>query len=424
MLAARTSSNSFDAQALAVTAAWFRPCAVLGQILAIVATVVWLGVELPLLPLAFGLVVLMGTGLLGWWRLRCTCPFSEAEVFCHVALDMLVLAWALYFTGGAANPFITLLLAPVALTAAALTWRATVAVTVLSALIYGYLMVRNVPLAGMEMHGSGHGFRLHLAGMAVNFLIAIVLLAVFVGRMSALLKRQREAALSLRERALRDEGVMAIAIHAAQAAHQLNTPLSTLRTLLSELQHDQDSETGQEVRVMVGEVERCRKILRDMVVCDRQTEIDAPGRVTVGTCMDDSIEQLRLLYPEVDITCRFAEDVDRMALKAGQGLTHALLNLLHNALDASRQNGSHRVAVSAVSGGRHVEITITDDGNGFVVDRASVMPGYSSKPDGLGIGLLLARSTIERVGGELIVGKAGVGGRVIVRLPVELDGQS
>lgn len=157
-----------------------------------------LRIAVPVAPLSAGIGVLTLVTPVTFWRRRQEWHVGEAEAFGHMAFDILLLGWALYFTGGASNPFITLLLVPVALSAAALSVQATAGVTALAAMVYGALIFVHVPLPDMPMHGNA--FRLHLTGMTVNFMIAVLLLAVFIGHMHASLTAQREAIGQLRGR--------------------------------------------------------------------------------------------------------------------------------------------------------------------------------------------------------------------------------
>ncbi len=414
----RPSAFPLDARALITVMAWLRPCNALGQALAVVAVVHWLGVGLPLAPLAAGIALLALTAPALFWRLRQPWPVGEPEAAGQLALDIALLGWALYFTGGASNPFITLLLVPVALAAAALSSRATAGVTAFAAVVYALLVFRYVPLP--DMPPPGGEFRLHLLGMTVNFMLSILLLAVFVGRISASLGAQREATRRLRERALRDEGILAIATQAADAAHRLNTPLSTLRTLVSELahQHADDAALGEDLALMGGEVERCRRILRDMVDYGHR-QLEGSGRATsVAAYVADSADRFRLLQPEAELTVAVAAEVRTRRLMAPPALAHALLNLMQNALDASRRNGSRVVTLSASLAQRQVELVIGDRGDGFHADAPSGPPAGGDAQEGLGIGLALAHATIERLQGEVRTYSGRNGTQVHVRLPL------
>lgn len=413
-----STSFSFDARALVTTIAWLRPCAAAGQALAIAVAIGWLRVSVPLAPLVIGIAALIAGAAVAFLRLRNAKPVREVEAFGHVAFDILILGWALYFTGGASNPFITLLLVPVALSAAALSGRATAVVTALAAAVYGTLIFLYVPLSDMPMHGEA--FRLHLTGMTINFMVAVLLLAVFIGRMNASLNVQREAMRRLRERVLRDESILAIATQAADAAHQLNTPLSTLRTLLPELERGREDDLAlrEDIRVMTGEVERCRDILRGMVEYGRQQLAGTTQATTLGEYVRDSADRFRLLRPEAEVSTEIAPALRDEPIAVQPGLAHALLNLLQNALDASLRNGSHAVTLGATIDAGRIEFVIGDQGDGLSMNRTVSLPALSSKPDGLGIGLALARSTVERMHGELHAHSDAGGTHVCVTLPL------
>jgi two-component system sensor histidine kinase RegB len=394
-----------------------RPCAALGQLLAIIVVVGWLQVALPVTPLLAGVAALALATPFAFWRLRHGRPVGEVEAVGHVTFDLLLLGWALYFTGGASNPFITLLLVPVALSAAALSARGTATVVALAAAVYATLIVRYVPLPDMSMHG-GSGFRLHLTGMAINFSIAVLLLAVFINRMTASLRAQRDATQRLRERLLRDEGILAIATQAAEAAHELNTPLSTLRTLLPELEagRDDDAALRDDIRIMVGEVERCRDILRNMVDYGRQQLSNAARTSTLGEYVGANVERFRLLCPEAEVKVRVA--APGQAIEVQPGLEHALLNLMQNAFEASARNALRLVTLEVDVHDGRAEFVIGDRGDGFEDGHFDGMPVASSKAHGLGMGLALARSTIERLRGDLETRRAADGTRITVRLPL------
>lgn len=407
-----------DTRALVVALTWLRPCAALGQALAISAAIGWLHIRLPLLPLATGIAALLFATSSAVWRLRHPWPVGEAEAMVHVAFDLLLLGWALYFTGGASNPFITLLLVPVALSAMALSARGTAGMVFLAAAEYAVLMFCYLPLPDISMH-AGTGFRLHLTGMAVNFLIAALLLVVFIGRMTASLHTQREALRRLRERSLRDEGILAVATQAAEAAHELNTPLSTLRTLLPELERgrEQDAALRDDLHLMITEVERCRHILRDMVEYGRRQLSGSTCSTRLGEYVRANVERFQLLCPEADIVLHVGEPASSVSIKVQTGLDHALLNLMRNAFEASSQNGSRRVVLDAGVSDEYVEFVISDDGKGFAGSEFKGIPRASQKPDGLGMGLALARSTIERLRGDLNAQYHAGGTRIRIRLP-------
>jgi len=91
--------------------------AIAGQSTAVLVCAWWMDLQIPLLPLLLGIGVLAVFAVFAAWRLAQPWPLREWEAVCHIAFDTLVLGYLLYFTGGASNPFITLLLVPIALAA-------------------------------------------------------------------------------------------------------------------------------------------------------------------------------------------------------------------------------------------------------------------------------------------------------------------
>ena len=383
-------------------------------------TVRGLHIALPVTPLLIGLCVAGLTAPGTFWRLRKSWPVSEPEAAAQVIFDLLALAWLLYFSGGAANPFITLLLVPIALTAATLSVRAILAVSMLAGVAYVVLLGWYVPLPMPEHAFGPSGFTLHVAGMGVNFVISAVLLAFFTNRLARAVRLQQVEMQRVRERALRDEGILAIATQAAGAAHELNTPLATMRTLLPELrrEHASDTALGEDLALLEGQVERCRTILREMVAFGKAQLSQVPECTTLDGFIHGALERFQLLRPEADLELQMDDDAGEIVLRTPPGLRHALLNLLNNAFEASSLNQSQAVDLIAHREGDWLEFVVRDHGPGFVPTGAPAALGQSHKLTGLGIGLALAEATAERLNGELIARNAEQGAEVCLRLPL------
>ena len=406
--------------ALARTLAWLRLCAIAGQSVAVLVCAWWMQLQIPVLALLVGIALLAIFAAFAAWRLRQPWPVHEWETIAHIAVDTLVLGYLLYFTGGASNPFITLLLVPIALSAAALSVRAILAVSALAGIAYLVLLLWHVPLPTPihdEMHG---GFSLHVAGMGVNFVISALLLGFFINRLAHALRLQQSEVQRVRERALRDEGILAIATQAAGAAHELNTPLSTMRTLLPELRRERadDAALVEDLTLLEGQVDRCRTILREMVAFGKAQLSQVPERLSAEQFIHSCLQRFQLLRPEADLTLLLDPDIASSIWRAPRGLRHALINLLNNAADASAGRDSHAVEFQISRDGQWLQLCVRDHGAGFG-DRETVASlGRSHKQTGLGLGLALAEATAERLNGELIAGDTERGAEVCLRLPL------
>jgi two-component system sensor histidine kinase RegB len=406
--------------ALTRTLAWLRLCAIAGQSMAVMVCSWWMHIDIPTLSLLLGIDMLAVFAVFAAWRISQPWPVREWETVCHIVADTLVLSYLLYFTGGARNPFITLLLVPIALSAAALSVRAVLAIAAIAAAAYAVLLYWYVPLPMNELSSIDHGFSLHVAGMGVNFVVTALLLGFFINRLATAVRLQQQEVQRVRERALRDEGILAIATQAAGAAHELNTPLSTMRTLLPELrrEHASDAVLDEDLELLEGQVERCRTILREMVAFGKAQLSQEPERVKLPAFIHGCVERFQLLRPEAELDLKVAPQLESLVLRTPPGLRHALLNLLNNAVDASALRDSHSVALEVRRNEQWLEWRVRDRGPGFAAAGTTAVIGNSGKQSGLGIGLALAEATAERLAGELIITNTGDGAEMCLRLPL------
>ena len=418
---------------LARTLAWLRACAVSGQALTVVIVARVFGMPIPVAPLALGIGALAAFALFAFWRLGRASSVSLAEVFGHIMVDIGVLSWLLFFSGGATNPFVSLLVMPIALAAAAMPLRYVVAVAMLAATCYLGLIPWHVALPPPHLAGSGD-FNLHVAGMAINFVVTAAVLAFFIARLARALRTREGEIQHERERALRDEGILAIATQAAGTAHELNTPLSTIRTLLGELCRDQRDNPAirDDLAILASQAERCRDILRELVAVGSRQLAGTPQRLALSRFVADCANHFHLLRPEIELDSSIDTTADsriielRTTIDTGAdarivdvspNLRNALINLLNNAADASLSAGHSNIELHTTCVANQVEFGVRDHGAG--IPPRTGIAFQSSKRDGLGLGLALAHATAERLGGELVA-ETAAGGGSLQRLRIPL----
>jgi two-component system sensor histidine kinase RegB len=390
-----------NARELTWTLAWLRLCAVAGQALA-VAVVAWgLKLPIPVEALAIGIGALLAFALAVFWRLRQRWPVTSLEAVAHIAVDIAALCWLLYLTGGVANPFVSLMVMPITLAATALPLRDVAIVTLLAAAGYLALIAWHIPLP--DLHTAAAGVDLHVVGLAIDFVILAAALAFFVTRLARMLHARESEIQRERERALRDEGILAIATQAAGAAHELNTPLSTMRTLIAEMKREHTGEHGlaDDLDLLGSQAERCRDILRELVAVGSRQLSGEPQRQGLAAFVQDCEARFHLLRPEIELSIAIEGDASDREIEAEPGLRHALINLLSNAADASLAAGSACVTLRVAADARQAEFGVRDFGSGTEAGLRARSAFQSSKQNGLGLGLALAHATAERLGGEL-----------------------
>ncbi len=394
-----------------------------GQAATVVFVARVLAFPIPQLSLFAGIGVLALFAALALWRLRQKWPMGETEVVVHLGVDICVLWYLLYLTGGATNPFISLYIMPVALAATALSARYLGATVALAGGAYALLMFHYVPLPAMHRHDADSQFNLHVLGMGINFAISALLLGFFIQRLAAELRAREAAAQRVRERALRDEGILAIATQAAGTAHELNTPLATMRTLLTELRREyaDNAPLDEDLALLASQADRCRDILRELVEVGTASLNDTQQTVTLADFAAGCADRFRLLRPEIDLVMTLGDDAHTLSLRTAPGLRHAIIALLNNAADASAMRQSPQVDFSAMRDGDTVEFGVRDRGPGLApkARAAAGLRFFSDKDGGLGLGLALANATAERLKGDLSVTAAASGGtRTNLRVPL------
>ncbi len=391
-----------------------RWLAVFGQAATIVVVVGLLGVALNAAAMWAGVGLLAAFNILAVWRIRRIDAPSHAEVLIHIGVDVAVLAWLIAWSGGVTNPFTSLFLLPIAFASLALSARWIYSVTAMCCVGYALSVVFGQSLP--HMHGVTNGFDLHLWGMAANFVISALVLLIFFARMSDLLRRREQELSLLRERFTRNEGIVALATHAASVAHELNTPLATMTLMLDDLIEDDSSPA----------VRDDHETLRALIdVCrDRVRELAAPAEEGAGETesarvdIETVIARWQLVRPAIKLVRGGQIDSSTRVVAA---VGHLLLALLNNAADAGEAVGMSQVDLKLEVHGQSLHGEIRDYGAGFGAAEP-FLPSrmfVSNKPGGLGVGLALSHATVERLNGELSVQKTdGAGVRVCFELPL------
>jgi two-component system sensor histidine kinase RegB len=382
-------------------------------------------IALPLSPL-LGLVTvaaLSNLGCLAW--LRRGREVREPAVVAVLALDVLILTGLLFYAGGSFNPFSFLYLVHIALAAVVLRSGWTWVLVVLSLLASGALffghswLVMDDP-AMDHMHHMGT----HLAGMWVAFAMAAAFIVYFVTRIRRALARREADLENERRHAARNDKLAALATLAAGAAHELATPLGTIVVAAKELERQVASgrpPSVEELQLIRAQANRCRAILDQMAVDAGEGTGEAPSRITV----EDLVGRvLPGLHAEPPVRVAVDESARGRALHVpAAALTQALRGVLKNAQEASPREAP--VWISACGREGRLEIAVEDRGHGMapeVLVRAGE-PFFSTKPpgQGMGLGLFLTRSVVERLGGALELGPRPEGGtRVTLRVPWDL----
>jgi two-component system sensor histidine kinase RegB len=400
-------------QRRAVTLRWWLLVAIT---LAVLSAPALLDIALPRLPMCAVLALMAAFNGYVHWRARTDEPVGATELFGQLCVDLAALAILLYLSGGAANPLISFLLVPVAVAALSLPGRLTAAVALLAIALYSLLMWQFLPL---PVANAERGARLHLAGMWLTFVVSATMIAWFVARMTASIRERDSRLNAAREQALRDERVVALGALAAGAAHELGTPLATMAVLVGELELDAglDADARHDLALVREQIALCKGIISSMAA---RAGTLRPEQVQVQDArvwLEGVRARWHTLRPRATsrLTLEGAVGVPQIVTEAT--LEQALVNVLNNAADVSDTEIDIRLDWDEA----RLRIVIKDGGPGFpsqVLRQAGSVP-LSTRNGGAGIGLLLAFSAIERLGGRIVLDNpSSGGGQVSIELAI------
>ena len=336
---------------------------------------------------------------------------SEGEVFLMLLFDISQLAFLLYLTGGLNNPFALMILAPVTISATALQLRTTIMLGAVAIALISLLAVFHIPLR------TEQGFIMRMPqvfvfGSWAAITIGIVFEAIYARRVSSEIHSMSEALLATQMALAREQKLTDLGGVVAAAAHELGTPLATIKLVSSEMIEDlaDRPDLREDAELLRDQADRCRDILRSM---GRAGKDDLYLRhAPLGAVLREAAEPHSERGKNVMIDLAPAEDAGpgQPAIERRPEIIHGLRNLVQNAVDFAETS----VWIDASWTADAIVIRIIDDGRGFpqhllgrigdpfVRNRRSAedrrkRPEY----EGMGLGLFIAKTLLERSGAEL-----------------------
>lgn len=382
----------------------------LGGMLTTIVAVPWLlDIPLPgrpLLDIWVALALFNGASVLRARRLN---EVRGVELFLQLVVDLLGWSAFLYFTGGATNPLISLLLPLVAIGAASLAAHWAWLLALLAVAAYSILWEFNEQL---DIYDSGLAVHWHLAGMWLTFSLSAGVIVWYVVRMTAAIRSRDQALAEARESRLRNERIVALGNLAAGAAHELGTPLGTMAILAGELARNPqlDDDTRADAELLREQIAHCKTILGGLTLRAGSLRAEGGETIPADAWLRGIAERWRRLRPHVPLAvhCNYGQPAP--SLIADATLEQAIHNLINNAADACPAGVECEAAVEHEA----LIVRVLDRGPGMPAERQPQAGRQSldSRSEGLGIGLLLAFGAVERCGGHIVFTPRDGGGTV------------
>src|SRR3982751_6574879 len=383
-----------------------RWLAVLGQLAAIFIVVQGLEFDVPVVQCLtiVSLSALLNLGLqVAFNPMQRLEPVYAAAL---LALNIIELAGLLFLTGGLQNPFSFLFLAPVLISATALPVRLTITLGCLAVACASVLVFFHLPLP-WESEDPLVLPPIYLLGVWLSIVLAIGITSLYAFQVTEEARKLSDALAATELVLAREQHLTQLDGLAAAAAHELGTPLSTIFLISRELEHTlrDGSAIGGDIKTLREQAQRCRDILAKI------TQLSSTGapfdRMPLSTLIEETVAPHR----DFDVAIKVRIALATMSEPVGSrnpAILYGVGNILENAVDFARTT----VEVNAWWNADTVEIIISDDGPGIAPDmlkrigepylsRRRSADEAQSGHSGLGLGVFIARTLLERTGAKV-----------------------
>ena len=339
---------------------------------------------------------------------------SERAAFAMLLFDITQLAALLFLTGGLNNPFALFFLAPVTISATALSLRSTLilaaAAIVMVSLLGGYhlsLRLTDGSLLALQP--------LHLAGFWIAIVSGTLFLSGFAFRVTLETERMSNALLATQTALARQQKLQDLGGVVAAAAHELGTPLATIKLVSTELVEElaDRPDLREDAALIRSQADRCRDILRSMGRAgksDRHLQ-SAPLETVLREAAEPHSERGIAIHH--DLSSPPGSPEGGPTVRRSPEVIHGLRNLVQNAVDFAVEN----VWIDIRCTDRDIAVQVIDDGPGYPPEvlsrlgdpflRSRNRAGY----DGMGLGLFIAKTLLERTGATITFANGSQSGR-------------
>ena len=399
-----------------------RWLAVLGQAAAVAAADQVFGIDLPLALCALAIAAPAIFNVISMQLFPPTMRLSQRAATFSMLFDLAQVSALLALSGGLSNPFAMLLLAPVTISASALTLRSTVIVAAAALGLVSLMAQASLPLrfADGEILTAPP---IYVFGIWVALTISILFMTFYARRVSVETYRMSRALAEAEAALAREQRLTAIGGLAAAAAHELGTPLATIKLVSGELARELEDrpELKEDAELIRTQADRCRDILADLAQGGRADEQvrRAPVSAVIEEAAEPHATRGRRIVLRIEGEPAEAAGAAQPIVRRTPELVHGLRNLIQNAVDFAETTIWIDVART---GGRGAEaglrVTVGDDGPGFPEDllerlgdpyvtsrarSASFTDGgrKGGEAAGMGLGLFIAKTLLERTGARV-----------------------
>jgi len=329
---------------------------------------------------------------------------SEKQIFLFLCFDILQISILISFNGGYTNPFIFIILAPIAIAASYLTLERIL--VILSLALVSFALIFNFFIDLPESVRPNISIYYSL-GIMISLFISSIFLVFYLYYFSLNYKSTQKA-YELASKQLQDEKeLLKVGGLAAAAVHELGTPLNTINLIVGDFDQDRDlkKKYRDDIDTLKVELDRCKAILKELSTNPESKEISNEiSNMSLDAYVQSLSEQFKSNYRVINIDYRSDDNSKNINIQITPELNIAMNNIIKNAISFAEKE---ILIISEAEGGQY-RIKIRDDGPGFNKKFLANFgkPFYSSRPEkgvNMGLGLFITKQMIENLNGEILV---------------------
>lgn len=392
-----------------------RNFAISGQVLTILVVNYILHIPLPLKTLSIVILSLIAFNIFTYFRKQIV-EISKNELTVQIIFDIFILALLFFYTGGASNPFIHLFILPLLLALFILPTMYCMAILCLSAGLYVFLSFYNQALPHFLAYHLGGFFSLHIQGMFISYLVISFTMAVFVLRIRRNIKQNEEDIEYLVNQSIINKNLERVALIAASYSHKINTPLNTISLLadlalqnLDKAEIDKGS-LREDLESISSATVQSSMVLQSLLKSFSQnSEMQDPAMRA-----NEFLAEFKDLWitnksdANLKIDSHLGEEVE---IKSCRLIQEILTCVVDNAYDADADN----ITIRLCERDNYLEFVISDNGSGMDEKIAEKLGDAfnSSKGEGKGMGVFIAKKIVTKLGGEITLEQTSRQGSIV-----------
>jgi signal transduction histidine kinase len=283
--------------------------------------------------------------------------------------------------------------------------------------------------AELSLGGSGIGYGLPEVLMFLFVLGSVMVLSIGTARRTLALVAAGAGATVQVDRARRKLAEIVREHHDARSvitAAALSSDMM-VRALHSGTGAPPESELRRQAQRLREDLEAARNQLAELgeKAYLELTTLGEVERVETARVLSEAVEILKIRFPELTIEAELPpsdrrSQADLLVVGGAPSIQRILYNLVNNARDGDGRSGASRVTARVEPQGTHVRLVVEDDGPGFRSSSlfSAIAVPASTKPDGMGLGLLMTSELVRVSGGTFNAeNRPGGGARLCLTLP-------